>query len=99
MKKGLSKSTPSSGKPVRRKRKYDEEFKRQALAMVRSGQTARSVAQAGNCKTVNDNPEHPACEGGCTDSEGNPHLCMMEGRIGPPKDPYMIKLYLGKSKP
>jgi transposase len=46
MKKGLSKSTPSSEKPVRRKRKYDEEFKRQALAMVRSGQTARSVAQA-----------------------------------------------------
>ena len=46
MKKGLSKSTPSSEKPVRRKRKYDEEFKRQALAMVRSGQTARSVAEA-----------------------------------------------------
>ena len=46
MKKGLSKSSLGSEKPVRRKRKYDEEFKQQALAMVRSGQTARSVAQA-----------------------------------------------------
>jgi transposase len=46
MKKGLSKSTPNSEKPARRKRKYDEEFKQQALAMVRNGQTARSVAQA-----------------------------------------------------
>ena len=46
MKKGLSKSTLGSEKPVRRKRKYDEEFKQQALAMVRNGQTARSVAQA-----------------------------------------------------
>ncbi len=35
-----------SEKAVRRKRKYDEEFKQQALAMVRNGQTARSVAQA-----------------------------------------------------
>jgi transposase len=46
MKKGSSKSTSSPEKPVRRKRKYDEEFKQQALAMVRNGQTARSVAQA-----------------------------------------------------
>jgi len=46
MKKGLSKSTRSPEKPARRKRKYDEEFKQQALAMVRNGQTARSVAQA-----------------------------------------------------
>src|SRR5262249_9113581 len=46
MKKRLSKSTLGSEKPVRRKRKYDEEFKQQALAMVRNGQTARSVAQA-----------------------------------------------------
>jgi transposase len=46
MKKGLSKSTLGSEKPVRRKRKYDEEFKQQALVMVRNGQTARSVAQA-----------------------------------------------------
>jgi hypothetical protein len=38
MKKGLSKSTLGSEKPVRRKRKYDEEFKQQALAMVRNGQ-------------------------------------------------------------
>src|SRR5262245_17709787 len=46
MKKGLSKSTRNPEKTVRRKRKYDEEFKQQALAMVRNGQTARSVAQA-----------------------------------------------------
>ena len=46
MKKGLSKSTRSPEKPVRRKRKYDEEFRQQALAMVRNGQTAGSVAQA-----------------------------------------------------
>jgi transposase len=46
MKKGLSKSSLGSEKPVRRKRKYDEEFKQQALAMVRNGQTSRSVAQA-----------------------------------------------------
>ena len=41
MKKGLSKSTRSPEKPVRRKRKYDEEFKQQALAMGRNRQTAR----------------------------------------------------------
>src|SRR5215470_7858969 len=46
MKKGLSQSSLGSEKPVRRKRKYDEEFKQHALAMVRNGQTARSVAQA-----------------------------------------------------
>jgi transposase len=46
MKKGLSKSTPNSEKPVRRKRKYDEESKQQALAMIRNGQSPRAVAQA-----------------------------------------------------
>jgi transposase len=46
MKKGLSKSTRNPENPVRRRRKYDEEFKQQALAMVRSGQKPRSVAQA-----------------------------------------------------
>ena len=46
MKKGLSKSSLGSEKPVRRKRKYDEEFKQQALAMVQNGQAPRSVAQA-----------------------------------------------------
>jgi transposase len=46
MKKGLSKSSLGSEKPVRRKRKYDEEFKQQALAMVRNGQSPRSVAEA-----------------------------------------------------
>jgi superfamily II helicase len=37
MKKGLSESERHSGKPTRRRRKYDEEFKQQALAMVRNG--------------------------------------------------------------
>ena len=46
MKKGLSKSSLGSEKPVRRKRKYDEEFKQQALAMIRNGQSPRAVAQA-----------------------------------------------------
>jgi len=48
MKKGLSKSSLGSEKPVRRKRKYDEEFKQQALAMVRNGQSPRSVAKEMN---------------------------------------------------
>jgi transposase len=46
MKKGSSKSTRNSEKTTRRRRKYDEEFKQQALAMVRNGQSPRSVAEA-----------------------------------------------------
>ena len=46
MKKGSSESTRNSEKTTRRRRKYDEEFNRQAVAMVRDGQPARSVAQA-----------------------------------------------------
>ena len=46
MKKGQSESTRNSEKTTRRRRKYDEEFKRQAVAMVRNGQPVRSVAQA-----------------------------------------------------
>jgi transposase len=46
MKKGPSKPTRGPEKPVRRNRKYDEEFKQQALAMIRNGQKPRSVAQA-----------------------------------------------------
>jgi transposase-like protein len=46
MKKGLSKSSLGSGKQVRRKRKYDAEFKQQALTIVRNGQSPRSVAEA-----------------------------------------------------
>jgi hypothetical protein len=55
----------------------------------------------GSCKATSDNPENnPTCEGGCTDSEGNPHSCMKETIIGPPKDPpTMIKLYPRESKP
>ena len=50
-------------------------------------------AQTSNCTTTNDNPEHPSCEGGCTDSEGNPHGCGLFGPIiGPPRDPAMIEL-------
>jgi transposase len=37
----------SSARPTKLvRRKYDEEFKQQALTMVRNGQSARSVAQA-----------------------------------------------------
>jgi hypothetical protein len=47
-----------------------------------------SGATQGNCKTENDNPQHPSCSGGCTDSEGNPHGCGLYGPIiGPPRDP------------
>src|SRR5262245_13153563 len=44
MKKRESNSSVQQAKPVRRK--YDEEFKQQALMMVRNGQSARSVAEA-----------------------------------------------------
>ena len=46
MKKGLSKSKQNQETMTPRRRKYDEEFKRQAVAMVRNGQPVRSVAQA-----------------------------------------------------
>jgi transposase len=46
MKKGPSKPNRSPEKLARRNRKYDEEFKQQALAMIRNGQRPRSVAQA-----------------------------------------------------
>jgi len=44
MKKTSPDSSPLPAKPARRK--YDEEFKQQALSMIRNGQPARSVAQA-----------------------------------------------------
>ena len=44
MKKRESNSSVQQAKPVRRK--YDEEFKQQALMMVRNGQSVRSVAEA-----------------------------------------------------
>jgi len=44
MKKGPSESTRDSKNTTRRRRKYDEEFKQQAVAMVRNGQSVRSVA-------------------------------------------------------
>ena len=46
MKKGSSKSKQNPEPQAPRRRKYDEEFKRQAVAMVRNGQPVRSVAQA-----------------------------------------------------
>src|SRR5262249_12484247 len=46
MKKGSSKSKQNLEIPTPRRRKYDEEFKQQAGAMGRSGQSVRSVAQA-----------------------------------------------------
>lgn len=49
-------------------------------------------AQTSSCRTENDNPEHPSCSGGCTDSEGNGHPCELEGPLtGPPKDPFTLK--------
>lgn len=48
-------------------------------------------AQTSSCRTTSDNPEHPACEGSCTDSEGNSHPCDLFGMIGPPKDPLMLR--------
>jgi hypothetical protein len=47
---------------------------------------------SGSCKTVNDNPEHASCSGGCPNSEGLPVGCELNGPlIGPPKDPLAIK--------
>jgi transposase len=46
MKKGSSKSKQNLETPTPRGRKYDEEFKQQAVARVRNGQSAPSVAQA-----------------------------------------------------
>jgi transposase-like protein len=44
MKKKHPNSSVQQGKTVRRK--YDEEFKQQALMMIRNGQSVRSVAEA-----------------------------------------------------
>jgi transposase InsO family protein len=46
MKKGSSKSKQNPEPQTPRRRKYDEEFKRQAVAMVGNGQPVRSAAQA-----------------------------------------------------
>ena len=46
MKKGSSEQIRKLETTTRRRRKYDEEFKQQALAMIRNGQPVRSVAQA-----------------------------------------------------
>jgi transposase-like protein len=46
MKKGPSESTRNSENTTRHHRKYDEEFKQQALAMIRNGQSPCSVAEA-----------------------------------------------------
>jgi transposase len=46
MKKRSSKSMQNPVPQTPRRRKYDEEFKRQAVAMVRNGLPVRSVAQA-----------------------------------------------------
>lgn len=49
-------------------------------------------AQISSCIATSDNPDHPSCSGGCTDSEGNPHGCDLFGPlIGPPKDPLSIR--------
>ena len=46
MKKGSSKSIRNLETTTRCLRKYDEEFKQQAVAMIRQGQPVRSVAQS-----------------------------------------------------
>ena len=47
-----------------------------------------SGASQGSCSPSSDNPDNnPVCNGGCTNSEGNPHPCGMRGNIGPPRDP------------
>jgi transposase-like protein len=46
MKKRPSESTAGSEKISHRRRKYDEEFKQQAVALIRNGQSTRSVAEA-----------------------------------------------------
>jgi transposase len=46
MKNGSSKSKQNLEPMTPRRRKYDDEFKQQAVAMVRNGQPVRSVAQA-----------------------------------------------------
>lgn len=46
MKKGPSESIRGLENTTLRRRKYNEEFKQQAVAMIRQGQSVRSVAQA-----------------------------------------------------
>jgi hypothetical protein len=49
-------------------------------------------ATTSTCVTVSDNPEHPSCSGGCTDSEGNGHGCELFGPLpGPPRDPARVR--------
>jgi len=50
-------------------------------------------ATSGSCKTVIDNPNYPACEGGCTDSEGVNRGCSVSDPLpGPPRNPIMIRV-------
>ena len=50
-------------------------------------------ATSGSCSTVNDNPEHPECSGGCRNSEGVSVGCSMFGPIiGPPRNPLSVAL-------
>lgn len=49
-------------------------------------------ATRSSCKTTNDNPNHPACEGGCVDDQGVDRGCQISEPLpGPPRDPLMIK--------
>ena len=49
-------------------------------------------ATTSTCRTSNDNPNHPECTGGCTDSEGKGHACGVSDPLpGPPKNPLLIK--------
>jgi transposase-like protein len=53
MKKRTQNSSTQHGRVARRK--YDEEFKRQTLAMVRNGRSARYFAEAAG---ISENPLH-----------------------------------------
>lgn len=55
-------------------------------------------ATTSSCVTTSDNPDHPSCSGGCSDSEGNAQPCQLFGPIiGPPRDPLMIRFLAGPS--
>lgn len=47
-------------------------------------------ATTSSCVTNSNNPNHPACSGGCTISEGNTLGCFISDPLpGPPKTPFL----------
>src|SRR5262249_27857551 len=47
---------------------------------------------AGSCRTLDDNPDHPSCSGGCYDSEQHSVACEQKTLIGPPRSPYSFRV-------